>query len=74
MTDANTMTETIADPASAEAEVPVAPQPWDDVLPESFQMLRLAPQPTDRATGGRPLRFVQFGLGARQRQGAGLLR
>ncbi|MCF5602701.1 hypothetical protein GIV58_26910, partial [Pseudomonas syringae] len=67
MTDANTMTETIADPASAEAEVPVAPQPWDDVLPESFQMLRLAPQPTDRATGGRPLRFLTVGRARRHR-------
>ncbi|NVL45202.1 hypothetical protein F2S74_31255, partial [Pseudomonas syringae pv. actinidiae] len=65
MTDANLMTETIAEPTSAEAEAPATPQPWEDVLPENFQMLRLSPLPTDRATGGRPLRFVQFGRAER---------
>ncbi|RMT31428.1 hypothetical protein [Pseudomonas syringae] len=74
MTDATTMTETPAEPASAEVAVPVPPQPWEDVLPESFQMLRLSPLPTDRATGGRPLRFVQFGRAERHSKALSLLR
>lgn len=46
----------------AEAEQPPKPEmPWGDVLPDHFRMLRLVPQPIDRATGSRPLRFVQFG-------------
>ena len=45
------------EPASPEASV----RPWADVQPEQFKMLRLAPLQTDRSTGARPLRFVQFG-------------
>ncbi|GAB7531879.1 hypothetical protein PS3A_42930 [Pseudomonas sp. 3A(2025)] len=57
------------------AEEPAAPpQPWEDVVPEHFQMLRLAPLPTDRATGGRPLRFVQFGRAERHSRELSLLR
>ena len=41
------------DAAKTEAAHPLLP--WDDVQPEQFQMLRLSPLPTDRATGGRPL-------------------
>ncbi|MBD1107689.1 hypothetical protein HXV84_19985 [Pseudomonas amygdali pv. morsprunorum] len=75
MTDANIMTETTAAPESVEAEVQASPQPWEDVLPENFQMLRLAPQPTDRATGGRTaLRFVQFGRAERHSKELSLLR
>ena len=59
MTEANPMTETAE--AEATPEVEATPKLWDDVQPEIFQMLRLAPLQTDRATGGRPLRFVQFG-------------
>ncbi|WP_435635410.1 hypothetical protein ACSC9U_06505 [Pseudomonas solani] len=45
-----------------ETTEPIAqPHPWTDLEPERFQLLRLAPLPTDRQTGARPLRFVQFG-------------
>jgi len=74
------MTDTQATPdAEVEAEnAAVAPDPaslpWADVQPERFQMLRLAPLPTDRATGGRPLRFVQFGRAERHDKEHSLLR
>ena len=73
MTD-TAMTETVAAPDSAEAAAPAPPQPWEDVVPENFQMLRLSPLPTDRATGGRPLRFVQFGRAERHSKELSLLR
>jgi len=50
------------------------PNLWEDVSAENFQMLRLAPQQTDRATGGRPLRFVQFGRAERNNKEHSLLR
>ncbi|MGV8920918.1 MAG: hypothetical protein ACOH2R_24605 [Pseudomonas sp.] len=59
--------------AEAVAPEPVA-LPWADVQPEYFQMLRLAPLQTDRATGGRPLRFVQFGRAERHGKEHSLLR
>ncbi|WP_109512645.1 hypothetical protein [Pseudomonas ovata] len=65
-------TETAEKPATEEPAAP--PQPWEEVLPEHFQMLRLAPLPTDRATGGRPLRFVQFGRAERHSRELSLLR
>jgi len=72
------MTDTQAAPdVKAEAET-VAPDvsnlPWADVQPEHFQMLRLAPLQTDRATGGRPLRFVQYGRAERNDKEHSLLR
>ena len=72
MNDTTTMTETAEEAATAEAAQPVLP--WEDVLPETFQMLRLAPLATDRATGGRPLRFVQFGRAERHSKELSLLR
>jgi len=47
---------------------------WEDVQAEHFSMLRLAPLPTDRATGGRPLRFVEFGRAERHSKDFSLLR
>lgn len=35
--------------------------PWAQLAPKSFSLLRLAPLPTDRQAGARPLRFIQFG-------------
>lgn len=58
------------EPASPEASV----RPWADVQPEHFKMLRLAPLQTDRSTGARPLRFVQFGYAERNNQDLSLLR
>jgi hypothetical protein len=48
--------------------------PWDEVLPDQLRMLRLAPQPTDRSSGARPLRFVQFGRVERHSVERSLLR
>ncbi|CAI8865627.1 MULTISPECIES: hypothetical protein [Pseudomonas] len=62
--------ETTAEQAAAE----VAPLPWADVAPEHFQMLRLAPLPTDRNSGARPLRFVQYGYAERHNKQTSLLR
>ena len=63
---------------SAEAQEPATPEapplPWADVQPEHFKMLRLAPLQTDRNTGGRPLRFVQFGYAERNNKERSLLR
>ena len=63
---------------SAEAQEPATPEapplPWADVQPEHFKMLRLAPLQTDRNTGGRPLRFVQFGYAERNNKDLSLLR
>lgn len=72
MTDTATMTDTAQESAQAEAATPLLP--WEDVQPEHFQMLRLAPLATDRATGGRPLRFVQFGRAERHSKSLSLLR
>lgn len=44
----------------AEQVQPKPEMPWGDVVPDNLRMLRLVPQPTDRTTGARPLRFVQF--------------
>ncbi|MFK8329343.1 hypothetical protein M2D63_004850 [Pseudomonas sp. BJa5] len=55
------------------ASVP-APLPWAEVAPEHFQMLRLAPLPTDRNSGARPLRFVQYGYAERHNKDLSLLR
>lgn len=45
--------------ASAEPEVPQN-HPWELLAPEPYRLLRLYPQPFDRATGARPLRFAQY--------------
>lgn len=37
-----------------------SPHPWAELAPEHFRLSRLAPLPTDRATGARPLRFVRL--------------
>ncbi|WP_426141992.1 hypothetical protein [Pseudomonas sp. DWP3-1-2] len=58
----------------AAAKAPAVVQPWEDVQPETFLLLRLAPLQTDRATGGRPLRFVQFGRAERHSKELSLLR
>ncbi len=61
--------------ATDESPAPeAAPLPWADVVPEHFQMLRLSPQPTDRNTGARPLRFVQYGYAERHNKTHSLLR
>lgn len=65
-------TDTKNDVAAVEPE-PVL-LPWADVQTDHFQMLRLAPLPTHRITGVRPLRFVQFGRVERHSKELSLLR
>ncbi len=74
-----TDTQTPESPEVAvETEQAVAPAPvelpWAEVVPEHFKMLRLVPLPVDRATGSRPLRFVQFGRAERHNRDYSLLR
>lgn len=61
-------------PAEKTEAIDAAALPWADVQAEHFKMLRLAPLTTDRATGLRPLRFVQFGYAERHDQRHSLLR
>ncbi|EWC40549.1 hypothetical protein GFL09_08115 [Pseudomonas stutzeri] len=44
---------------SSESDQPVA-HPWDELRPDRFRLLRLAPLPTERDGGVRPLRFVEL--------------
>ncbi|CAD5110106.1 hypothetical protein [Zestomonas carbonaria] len=55
-------------------EQPVQAHPWAELGPEQFHLLRLAPLPTDRYTGVRPLRFVQLGRVERHTPAQSLLR
>ncbi|HSC84892.1 MAG TPA: hypothetical protein VLC30_14850, partial [Pseudomonas sp.] len=48
--------------------------PWHELPAEQFRLLRLAPLPTDRNTGARPLRFVQLGRVERHSKELSLLR
>ncbi|MFF7710424.1 hypothetical protein [Pseudomonas sp. NPDC007930] len=68
------MTDTPVEQAPAAEEAPARDLPWGDVVPEHFQLLRLLPLPTDRASGPRPLRFVQFGRVERHNPLLSLLR
>ena len=54
-----TTSPTAVEPAEEPQEIPALP--WAELTAEHFQLLRLAALPTDRSTGARPLRFVQFG-------------
>ncbi|MDE1164194.1 MAG: hypothetical protein PW845_02145 [Pseudomonas sp.] len=72
-----TQTTTPESPEVAEDAAPAPPAvdlPWADVTPEQFKMLRLVPLPVDRATGARPLRFVQLGRAERHSTHFSLLR
>lgn len=70
MTDTQNSPEAAADETAPEA----VELPWADVHAEHHKMLRLAPLQTDRATGGRPLRFVEFGYAERNNKDRSLLR
>ena len=73
-TTEETPEQTADTPAENTEAVDAASLPWADVQAEHFKMLRLAPLATDRATGVRPLRFVQFGYAERHDQHHSLLR
>lgn len=68
------MTDAPAAEATEEQPPESAPLPWADLAAEHFQLLRLAPLPTDRNRGARPLRFVQFGYAERHDKANSLLR
>ncbi|MDB6143454.1 MAG: hypothetical protein JWP80_2498 [Pseudomonas sp.] len=74
MTETHALPDTETEENADAAAVDPVNLPWADVQPEQFQMLRLAPLQTDRATGGRPLRFVQFGRAERNNKDFSLLR
>lgn len=69
-----TETETSPDTAAETPAPPEAEQPWADVQGERHKMLRLTPLKTDRATGVRPLRFVEFSYAERHSKERSLLR
>ena len=71
------MTEATQQPFEENTQAPAVqdqPNPWTDLQPEQFQLLRLAPLPTDRDTGARPLRFVEFASAERHSSEQSLLR
>jgi len=70
MTETPNSTDTELDKPAPEA----VERPWADVHAEQHKMLRLAPLQTDRTTGGRPLRFVEFGYAERSNKELSLLR
>jgi hypothetical protein len=70
MTDTQNSPDTAPETTATE----VVDLPWSDVTAEHHKMLRLAPLKTDRATGGRPLRFVEFGYAERNNEERSLLR
>lgn len=70
------MSDTASHTAAPEEPTPpeAQPLPWADVQPEHFSLVRLAPLQTDRSTGARPLRFVQFEYVERTDKDLSLLR
>ena len=69
------MTDAPAAEATTEEQAPEsAPQPWAELAPEHFLLLRLNALPTDRNTGARALRFVQFAYAERHDKDHSLLR
>ena len=62
-----------ATPPVPEPAEPVR-HPWAELAPERFHLLRLAPLPTDRSSGPRPLRFVEMTELERHSAQASLLR
>lgn len=76
MTDTHTSEQPeqqAAAPAEPDAQVP-QDHPWELLAPEPYRLLRLYPQPFDRATGARPLRFAQYSRIERHSQKESLLR
>lgn len=68
------MTNTDAQQAEEQTEPTPPAHPWHDLPAEQLRLLRLAPLPTDRHTGARPLRFVQLGRLERHSEEQSLLR
>ena len=68
------MTDTDTQQPADETPATPQPHPWQELQAEQFRLLRLAPLPTDRHTGARPLRFVQLGRAERHSTEKSLLR
>jgi len=68
------MTEAEQTAVAADESAAARPHPWAELAPEHYRLLRLAPLPTDRTTGARPLRFVQLGRVERHSGEQSLLR
>ncbi|QLF94645.1 hypothetical protein HW090_16155 [Pseudomonas sp. ABC1] len=70
------MTDTPAPPQAPADEAPQTPQPhpWEELAPERFRLLRLAPLAADKHTGARPLRFVELAQVERHSDEESLLR
>lgn len=73
---ANTDAQTADAQNNEEPITEPVPQPhrWEGLAAEHFQLLRLAPLPTDRTAGARPLRFVRLGRVERHDKQQSLLR
>ncbi|MGE6528401.1 hypothetical protein ACQKEM_05145 [Pseudomonas sp. NPDC077382] len=71
------MTDSPTAPEENDAQTPAVaqqPHPWAALAPDRFRLLRLAPLPTDRNTGTRPLRFVELAQVERHTPEQSLLR
>lgn len=67
------MSETPEQPAPADPLLELKQQ-WAELPPKHWQLLRLAPLPTERSTGPRPLRFAELARVERHTPAASLLR
>lgn len=63
-----------SDEGKAQAPEPPQPHPWAGLAPDRFRLLRLAPLPTDKDSGQRPLRFVELGQAERHTQQQSLMK
>ena len=65
----------MTDTHSPASDCTVSPQhPWAELMPDRTRLLRLAPLPTEREGGARPLRFVEFSQVERHSAEQSLLR
>ncbi|MCQ4324594.1 hypothetical protein CXK94_06675 [Stutzerimonas stutzeri] len=65
----------MTDTQTTDNDPAVPPQhPWAELMPDRFRLLRLAPLPTERDGGPRPLRFVEFAQVERHTPEQSLLR
>jgi len=70
------MTDSTSAPTDSDAQAPASPSPnpWTELAPDRFRLLRLAPLTTDSDSGARPLRFVELGQVERHSRQQSLLK
>jgi len=70
------MTDSTPVPTDSDAQAPASPSPnpWAELAPDRFRLLRLAPLMTDSDSGARPLRFVELGQVERHSRQQSLLK